>query len=102
MTKSSNRDERRASKPTPVFHSEDEEREFWATADSTEYVDWRTAQTATLAKLKPSTATVSLRLPEWLLNDLKVLANQRDVPYQSLLKIFLAERVESERRRKTG
>ncbi len=85
-----------------MFRSEEEEREFWATADSTEYVDWRAAQAVTLAKLKPSTSTVSLRLPEWLLNELKVLANRRDVPYQSLLKIYLAERVESERQRQTG
>ena len=86
----------------PRFKSEDEEREFWATHDSTDYVDWSQAKPVLLARLKPSTETISLRLPESLLNELKVLANQRDVPYQSLLKIFLAERVETERRRKVG
>ena len=86
----------------PSFKNEDEEREFWDSHDSPDYVDWSKAQVVKFTRLKPSTATISLRLPESLLNDLKVLANQRDVPYQSLLKIFLAERVEFERRRKAG
>lgn len=86
----------------PRFKSEDDERAFWATHDSADYVDWSKADRALLPRLKPSTETISLRLPESLLNELKVLANQRDVPYQSLLKIFLAERVEVERRRKVG
>ena len=86
----------------PAFKSEDEERQFWDSHDSSDYVDWSKAQVLKFTRLKPSTATISLRLPESLLNDLKVLANQRDVPYQSLLKIFLAERVEFERRRKAG
>jgi predicted DNA binding CopG/RHH family protein len=86
----------------PRFKSEDEEREFWAAHDSTDYVDWSEAKTVILPRLKPSTETISLRLPESLLNELKVLANQRDVPYQSLLKMFLAERVASERRRRAG
>lgn len=89
-------------KVIPRFKTEDEEREFWATHDSTDYVDWSNAKPFVLARLKPSTETISLRLPESLLNELKLLANQRDVPYQSLLKIFLAERVEMERRRKLG
>ena len=84
-------------KPVPEFRSEDEEREFWATVDTTEYVDWARAQRVTFPNLKPSTATISLRLPQGLLDELKVLANQRDVPYQSLLKVFLAERIASER-----
>lgn len=86
-------------KKVPRQATEDRERAFWATHDSTEYVDWEAAQSASLPKLKPSTETISLRLPESLLNDLKVLANQRDVPYQSLLKVFLAERVARERRK---
>jgi predicted DNA binding CopG/RHH family protein len=86
----------------PRFKSEEEEREFWSSHDSLDYVDWSKAKSVTLPRLKPSTATISLRLPESLLDELKVLANQRDVPYQSLLKIFLAERIEYERRRKTG
>ena len=89
-------------KVVPRFKSEDEEREFWSSHDSLDYVDWSKAKSVTLPRLKPSTATISLRLPESLLDELKVLANQRDVPYQSLLKIFLAERIEYERRRKTG
>ena len=87
-------------KPIPRFDSEDQEREFWATQDSTQYVDWGRASRATLPLLKPSTRTISIRLPESLLQELKLLANKRDVPYQSLLKIFLAERVEQELRLK--
>ena len=87
-------------KPMPRFDSEEHEREFWATQDSTQYVDWGRANRATLPLLKPSTRTISIRLPESLLQELKLLANKRDVPYQSLLKIFLAERVEQELRLK--
>ena len=85
-------------KPIPAFQNEEEERGFWAAHDSTEYVDWSKARRAVFPKLKPSTRTISLRLPESLLASLKVLANKRDVPYQSLLKVFLAERVEEELR----
>lgn len=90
--------ERKSLQKIPRFETEDEEREFWATQDSTAYVDWREARAATFPHLKPSTKTISLRLPESLLESLKMLANKRDVPYQSLLKIFLAERVEAELR----
>lgn len=83
-------------KQIPKFDSEDEERDFWATHDSTDYVDWSKAKPVTLSNLKPSTKTISVRLPESLLEELKLLANKRDVPYQSLLKIFLAERVKQE------
>lgn len=83
-------------KRIPKFKNEDAEREFWAAHDSTEYVDWSRAERVTLSNLKPSTKTISLRLPESLLDQLKLLANKRDVPYQSLLKIFLAERVRQE------
>jgi predicted DNA binding CopG/RHH family protein len=85
-------------KPIPKFESEDEEREFWATHDSTDYVDWSRAKPTTFPRLKPTTQTISLRLPEFLLENLKMLANKRDVPYQSLLKVFLAERIEQELR----
>lgn len=85
-------------KSIPRFKSEDEEREFWSTHDSTDYVDWTKAQRAVFPNLKPSTESISLRLPEWLLARLKQLANARDVAYQSLIKIFLAERVEKELR----
>jgi predicted DNA binding CopG/RHH family protein len=90
--------ERKSLQPIPRFESEDEEREFWATHDSTDYIDWNRAKPVTFSRLKPSTRTISLRLPEGLLENLKVLANKRDVPYQSLLKIFLAERIEEELR----
>lgn len=90
---------RRALKKVPEFRSEAEEREFWETHDSSEYVDWSQAKVVTFPDLKPSTQTISLRLPAPLLADLKALANRRDVPYQSLLKVFLAERVEAEWRR---
>ena len=89
----------KSKKQVPRFRNEDEEREFWATHDSTEYVDWKSAVQARLPNLKPSTATISLRLPESMLEELKVLANKRDVPYQSLMKVFLAERIERERGR---
>jgi predicted DNA binding CopG/RHH family protein len=82
----------------PKFESEDEEREFWAREDSTDHVEWSRTRSVTFPHLKPSTRTISLRLPEGLFASLKMLANKRDVPYQSLLKIFLAERVEEELR----
>ncbi len=85
-------------KKVPKFRSENEERKFWTKADSTDYVDWDNAKRVVLPKLKPSQKTISLRLPEMMLAQLKVLANKRDVPYQSLLKIFLAERIEEELR----
>lgn len=83
-------------KPIPRFNNEDEERDFWATADTTEYFDTTKPVELDLSKLKPSTESISLRLPESTLSDIKMLANKRDVPYQSLMKIFLAERVEKE------
>jgi predicted DNA binding CopG/RHH family protein len=84
-------------KPIPQFTSEDDEREFWATHDSTEYIDWSKAKrNPALTRLKPSTRTISIRLPESLIAELKALANKRDVPYQSLVKIFLSEKVKEE------
>ena len=80
-------------KKIPVFKNEDEERKFWDTHDSTEYVDWSKAVHAVFPNLRLSTQTISLRLPLSLLSELKALANKRDVPYQSLMKIFLAEKV---------
>lgn len=68
-------------KAIPTFKSEDEGREFWASHDSTEYVDWDKAEAVILPKLKPSTKTISLRLPELTLNELRLIANKRDVPY---------------------
>ena len=86
-------------KRIPEFHSEEAERRFWAEHDSTEFIDWRAARRRRLPNLKPSLRTISLRLPVSMIEDLKILANQRDVPYQSLLKVFLAERLEKERQR---
>lgn len=84
------------SKERPIFENEDEERAFWSTHDSTEYVDWDTAEAVILPKLKPSTKTISLRLPELMLDELRLIANKRDIPYQSLIKMFLKERIEQE------
>jgi len=78
------------------FKNEDLERNFWSKHDSTDYIDWKKGKRAIFPKLKPSVKTISIRLPEIMLEELKLLANKRDVPYQSLLKIFLAEKIESE------
>lgn len=83
-------------KRIPKFKSEEAERRFWAKHDSTEFIDWSTGKRAVFPNLRPSTKTISLRLPESLLEALRMLARKRDVPYQSLLKIFLAERIERE------
>jgi predicted DNA binding CopG/RHH family protein len=83
-------------KQIPEFQNEDEEREFWATHDSTDYLDWKKAERVILPKLKPSTKTISLRMSESMLNELRQLANKRDVPYQSLIKVFLRERIDQE------
>lgn len=84
-------------KKIPTFKDEDAEREFWAKADSTEYIDWSKAKRIMLPNFRPTLRTISLRLPESMIAELKLLANQRDVPYQSLLKVFLAERISEER-----
>lgn len=83
-------------KKIPKFFSESEERKFWSKADSTEYVDWDKAKKIVLPNLKPSTKNISLRLPESMIEELKLLANKRDVPYQSLLKIYLSEKINEE------
>jgi len=82
----------------PTFNTEEEESEFWATHDSTDLIDWSKAKRTVFPNLKPSTKTISLRLPESIIAALKVMANKRDVPYQSLLKVFLSERIEEELR----
>ena len=87
---------RRARRMIPAFRSEAEERRFWETHDTNPFVDWSKARVAVFPNLKPSTETISLRLPAALLAELKALANRRDVPYQSLLKVFLAERIARE------
>lgn len=87
---------KKKSKLIPKFKSEDEERKFWATHDFTDYIDQFEEVKLDLSKLKPTTESISLRLPAYLLMRIKEIANSRDVPYQSLMKIFLAERVEKE------
>ncbi len=85
-------------KKVPKFKNEDEEREFWATHDTTEYFDLSKAVRVSFPNLKPTTVLTSIRLPAWLLDSLKGIANKRDVPTQSLMKIYLAEKVEEELR----
>lgn len=83
-------------KKIPKFKDEDEEREFWAASDSTKYVDWRKSKKVAFSKLKPSTKTISLRLPVFILDEIKMIANKRDVPYHSLIKMLLKDRIDQE------
>ena len=83
-------------KKVPKFKTESGEREFWANADSSDYIDWSQAKRVLLPNIKPSLRTISLRLPELMLEELKLIANKKDVPYQSLIKIFLSERLSKE------
>lgn len=85
-------------KKIPTFKTEDEERDFWATHSPLDYFDLSTARRVTFPSLKPTTKSISIRLPESLIDELKVLANKKDVPYQSLAKIYLAREVDMERR----
>ena len=82
----------------PKFENEDQERDFWASHDSTEFIDWGRAKRVNLPNLRPTTRAISIRLPESMIERLKVLANKRDVPYQSLLKMFVAAKIEEELR----
>lgn len=82
-------------KPIPEFKTEADAREFWQSQDSTDYVDWTAAKSVVLPGLKPTTQTISLRLPQHLLDTIKTAANARDVPYQSLIKVWLQEKAES-------
>jgi predicted DNA binding CopG/RHH family protein len=91
---------RPARKPPPRLVSEDQERRFWATHDTADFFDWGRAIRPTWPDLRPSTAAISIRLPVPLLEELKALANERDVPYQSLMKVFLADQVARQRRGK--
>ncbi|MBK9333802.1 MAG: BrnA antitoxin family protein [Ignavibacteria bacterium] len=83
-------------KAIPEFKNEDEEREFWAKEDSTKYIDWSAAQRVVFPNLKYSTESISIRMPSSILDRIKAMANERDVPYQSLIKMILADRVEEE------
>jgi predicted DNA binding CopG/RHH family protein len=84
---------KRKAKRIPEFKTEEAERRFWATHDSADYLDWAAAQPVRLPKLKPSTETISLRLPKHLLDRIRLAANSRDVPYQSLIKLWLQEKL---------
>ena len=83
-------------KEIPVFKSEDEERGFWAENDSTEFVDWETAESVIIPKLKPTTGTISIRISASMLDKIRLVANERDVPYQSSIKSFLQEKIDEE------
>ena len=82
----------------PIFKNEEEERAFWSKNDSSEYVDWDVSEKVAFSNLRPTTKTISLRLPEYIIDELKVLAHKKDVPYQSLIKIFLKDRIDQELR----
>lgn len=88
-------------KPLPEFISEEQESEFWANHDSSEYLDWGRAEQVQFPNLKPSRRSISLRLSQSMLNELKQLANEQDVPYQSLIKMILRDRLDRERRNRT-
>jgi len=90
---------RKRLKPIPKFKNEDEERNFWASADTSKYFDWSKAERVIFPNLKPTTESISLRMPEYLLARIREIATSRDVPYQSLIKMFLSERVRRELRR---
>ena len=85
---------KRQMKTIPEFQNEAEERKFWESHDSTEYLDWNKSERVRLPNLKPSATAISLRLPNGLLERIKIAANKRDVPYQSLIKTWLAEKLE--------
>lgn len=93
------RTKKRQLKPVPALAFEAEEREFWASHDSMDYIDWSKGERVTFANLKSTARTISLRLPATMIANLKLLANKRDIPYQSLLKTFLADRLKEELRR---
>ena len=83
-------------KEIPKFENEEDERNFWVNENSTEFIDWENAESTVLPNLKPTTTTISLRMSESMLNKIRLVANKRDVPYQSLIKIFLKERIDEE------
>ena len=83
-------------KEIPIFKNEDEERQFWGKANSSDYVDWDNARPVVFAKLKPTTRMISLRLSSSMLDKIRLVANKRDVPYQSLIKMFLKDRIDEE------
>jgi predicted DNA binding CopG/RHH family protein len=89
----------KSSKRIPTFRDEDEERKFWSGSDSTEFLDWNEAEVASFSNVKPTTRSISLRIPETMLEQIRTIANKRDVPYQSLIKMFLKDRINQELKR---
>jgi predicted DNA binding CopG/RHH family protein len=87
------------SKRIPTFRNEDKEREFWSSSDSADFLDWDKAEVAAFSDLKPTTRAISLRIPETMLEQIRRIANERDVPYQSLIKMFLKDRINQELKR---
>ena len=83
-------------KEIPTFNNEEEEREYWANHESVDYIDWERTEKIVFPNLKPSSKTISLRIPENILEELKMLAKKRDVPYQSLIKMYLKDRIDKE------
>ena len=83
-------------KDIPIFKNDDEERKFWAKQDSTDFIDWEKGEVSVLPNVKPTTRMISLRISESMLNQIRLIANQRDVPYQSLIKMFLKDRIKEE------
>ncbi|MCX6160849.1 MAG: BrnA antitoxin family protein [Ignavibacteriae bacterium] len=81
-------------KKIPVFNSENAENDFWEKTDSTDYIDWGESRKVNFPNLKPSVKAISIRLTESMINDLKILSNKNDIPYQSLMKIFLQEKIQ--------
>ena len=95
MTKPAKATVKEELKATPKLSREKDERSYWESHDSTEHLDWTKAQKVALPNLKPTTKTISLRLPQHLLDSIKTAANSRDVPYQSLIKVWLQEKLHS-------
>lgn len=83
-------------KKIPKFKSEDEERRFWAKHDSTDYIDWEKGEQTIFSNLKPTSHSISIRMPDYLINRLKQIANKKDIPYQSLIKAYLFEKIKEE------
>jgi len=89
-------------KQIPTFANEDDERQFWSKNDTSDFFDWENAVQVAMPELKPTTASISLRLPVSMLEELKALANKRDVPYQSLMKVYLSQQITRERNKKAS
>ncbi|MDX2021142.1 MAG: BrnA antitoxin family protein [Deltaproteobacteria bacterium] len=92
----------KSKRPIPIFANEDDERQFWSKNDASAFFDWEHSVQVAMPDLKPTTASISLRLPVSMLEELKALANKRDVPYQSLMKVYLSQQIMRERNKKAS